>query len=139
MLSAEQVQHYERDGYLVLRSQFDESELQRFDRAFQRNPPLHDDKQQSRYPEPGRYTLAKSSLADPELAFMAEHRNIVEPASQLLGDEIVLIFELQDGMAGAINPFVEKRSDRSLQDFRRRGQEIVGRCGLEGLSTKEVG
>ena len=89
MLSKEQCEQYQSDGYLVLRSQFDESELQRFDAAFKRNPPL-DGHEGATYPNAGRFTLAKSCLADPDLAFMAEHPRVVNPAKQLLNDEIVL-------------------------------------------------
>ena len=89
MLNKEQCEHYQREGYLVLRNQFDEQELQRFDAAFKRNPPL-DGHEGATYPNAGRFTLAKSSLADPDLAFMAEHPHVVRPAKQLLNDEIVL-------------------------------------------------
>lgn len=89
MLSAEQTAQYQRDGYLILRSQIDEADLQRFDKAFQRNPPL-DGHEKGSYPGPGRYTLAKSSFADPDLAFIAEHPNIVNAAKQLLQDDIFL-------------------------------------------------
>jgi hypothetical protein len=100
MLTANQCEQYRRDGYLVLRDQIDESELQRFERAFQRNPPL-DGKESGTYPEPGRYTLAKSALADPDLAFIVEHPHIVTAAQQLLDDDIVLTaFVVYDRTAG---------------------------------------
>ncbi|MCP4246607.1 MAG: hypothetical protein GY778_06125, partial [bacterium] len=89
MLDAGQVARYQRDGFLVLRDRIDEVDLKRFDEAFGRHPPL-DGHEQGQYPEPGRYTLAKSSLADPDLAFMVEHPGIVGAARQLLGDEAVL-------------------------------------------------
>ncbi len=89
LLDAEQVARYERDGYLVLRDRIDEAELKRFDEAFARHPPL-DGHEQAEYPAPGRYTLAKSSLEDPQLAFIAEHPAIVGAAEQLLGDDAVL-------------------------------------------------
>ena len=89
MLNLEQLKQYEQDGYLVLRDQIDEVELKRLDAAFKRNPPL-DGEAEGNYPSPGRYTLSKSSLADPDLAFIAEHPNIISAAKQLLQDEILL-------------------------------------------------
>ena len=38
MLSADQIQQYERDGFLVLRAQFDSAEIERFEHAYRRQP-----------------------------------------------------------------------------------------------------
>ncbi len=86
-LSAEQIEAYERDGFLVLRGQIPDPDIKRLERGFERNPPLDGRLQKRRYPEPGRYTLAKNCLKDPDLAFIAEHRGIVPVARRLLGDE----------------------------------------------------
>ncbi len=87
VLTAAQVAGYERDGFLVLRGRIPEADIQRLERGFERNPPLDGSLQKLQYPEPGRYTLAKSCLKDPDLAFIAEHPGIVPAAAELLGDE----------------------------------------------------
>jgi hypothetical protein len=77
MLTSEQIENYERDGYLLLRGQIDEASLQRFERGLVRNPPLDGETGNAVWPAPSRYTLAKNCLADPDLGFMAEraHRS----------------------------------------------------------------
>ena len=89
MLSKTQIEQYHQNGYLVLRSQLEESDLSRFDEGLKRNPPL-DGNVATIYPQAGRYTLAKNSLADVDLAFMAEHEKIVPIAETLLDDEVHL-------------------------------------------------
>jgi len=90
MLTSEQIERYERDGFLLLRDQIDEASLQRFERGLARSPPLDGDTE-SVWPAPGRYTLAKSCLADPDLAFIAEHERIVPAVATLLEDDPVLM------------------------------------------------
>jgi len=87
MLTADQVRSYERDGFVVLRGQIADADIDRLEAGMARNPPLDGTLEVRNYPEPGRYTLARSSWADPDLAFLAEHPAIVGPAGQLLGDE----------------------------------------------------
>ena len=101
MLNEAQLKDYERDGFLVLRSHFTDDEMARLDRAFENNPPLNGNTGTLNYPEPGRYTLAKSCLKDPDLAFIAEHPGIVEPTKELLQDDIHLTaFVLYDRTPG---------------------------------------
>jgi hypothetical protein len=90
MLTAEQIQQYEDQGYLILRNQFSEEELGRLDEAAQKFPPLDDGKRVGVYPEPGRYTLAKSSWKDPAFVEFAEHPLITAGAKELLNDDIHL-------------------------------------------------
>lgn len=89
-LTTEQIELYERDGFLLLRNQIDEASLQRFERGLARNPPL-DGNTANVWPAPGRYTLAKSSLADPDLGFITEHERIVPVVAALLEDDPVLM------------------------------------------------
>jgi ectoine hydroxylase-related dioxygenase (phytanoyl-CoA dioxygenase family) len=90
VLTSEQIERYERDGFLLLRGQIDEASLQRFERGFARNPPL-DGNTGNVWPAPGFYTLAKSCLADPDLAFIAEHERIVPVVAALLEDDPILM------------------------------------------------
>ena len=85
MLTPREVAHYREEGYLLLRSRISEPDLLRFERALERHPPL-DGNTPGTWPEAGRYTLAKNCLADPELAFIAEHPGIVAPVRQVLDD-----------------------------------------------------
>ncbi len=90
MFTDEQIEQYETQGFLVLRRQFSEPELQRLDEVAVRFPPLDDGKPVATYPAPGRYTLAKSSWADPAFVYFAEHPVIVNGAKSLLRDEVHL-------------------------------------------------
>ncbi|MDE0846679.1 MAG: phytanoyl-CoA dioxygenase family protein [Actinomycetota bacterium] len=90
MLSKNQISDYERDGFLVLRQQICEADIQRLERGLERNPPLDGtlyDATSLTYPEPGRYTLANNCLKDPDLSFLAEHSSIIPPVAELLGGE----------------------------------------------------
>ena len=89
MLSVEQLQDYERDGFLVLKGQIPDVDIDRFERGVERNPPLDGtlDTGGQTYPAPGRYTLAQNCLKDPDLAPLAEHPAIVPAARDILGAE----------------------------------------------------
>ena len=89
MLTAAQVAQYVRDGFTVVRGALDDHEIERFAAAFKRHPPLHGPVP-GVYPEPGRYTLAESCMADPDLAFVAEHPTVVDSAATLLGEDPIL-------------------------------------------------
>ena len=57
MLSKNQISDYERDGFLVLRQQISEADIQRLERGLERNPPLDGtlyDATRLTYPEPAR-------------------------------------------------------------------------------------
>ena len=90
MLSPGQIEQYERDGFLVLRGQFDDREIDQFERAFRRQPPDSALPAGKVYPEPARYTLAKSCMADPDLAAIAEHPHVLDPVKTLLQDDPIL-------------------------------------------------
>ncbi len=90
MLTQDQSDAYQRDGFLVLRGQFDDREIESFERAYQRQPPDSALPAGKVYPEPARYTLAKSCMADPDLAVIAEHPRVLEPVTALLQDDPIL-------------------------------------------------
>jgi hypothetical protein len=90
MLTDKQIDQYENDGYLILRSQFTEDEMLALDAAVESNPPLDDGKPVGTFPQPGRYTLAKSSWNDPGFTHFVAHPAIVEGAKTLLEDDIYL-------------------------------------------------
>ena len=88
-LADEQIRDYERDGFLVLRGAVSEVDIQRLEKGLARASPV--DRaiapKEPLFPEPGRYTYASQSPADPDLAFIVEHPGIIEPVTQLLGDQ----------------------------------------------------
>ena len=109
MLTAEDVERYSRDGYLVVRGALDDTEIERFEAAFRRHPPLHGPLP-GKYPAPGRYTLAESCMADPDLGFVAGHPTILDAARTLLDDDPILTaFVVYDRTPGG--PRIPKHND----------------------------
>ena len=106
MLSAIQLDQYNKDGFFILRGAIPESDIQRLERGVANNPPLDAtlDPNVPVYPAAGRYTLATQSLKDPDLAFIVEHSTIVEPVGQILNDQPKLtayvIYDRTPGGAG---------------------------------------
>lgn len=105
MLSAEQIAQYARDGFLKLPGFVAEADLARFDRGLQRHRFDDAPTPGKVWPEPGaRYTLAKSCMADPDLAFIAEHPGTVAVVAELLADDPVLttfvVYDRTTGGAG---------------------------------------
>lgn len=90
MFSAQQREQYESDGYLILRNQFSDAEMASLDNVVDQNPPLDDGKPVGKWPEPGRYTLAKSSWCDAGFVHFAEHPAVVSGAKELLNDDVHL-------------------------------------------------
>ncbi len=105
-LTADQLAQYERDGFLLLKNAIPEADICRLERGVANNPPLDGtlDPNAPVYPGPGRYTLATQCAADPDLAFIIEHPQIVPAAEQLLADEARLtayvIYDRTPGGAG---------------------------------------
>ena len=109
MVTSEDVATYMRDGYLVVRNALDDAEIERFATAFARHPPLHGPLP-GEYPAPGRYTLAESCMADPDLGFVVGHPTIVDAARTLLGDDPILTaFVVYDRTPGG--PGIPKHND----------------------------
>ena len=109
MLTREDIAHYKRDGFLVVRNALDGPEIERFANAFKRHPPLHGPLP-GKYPAPGRYTLAESCMADADLGFVAGHPTILHAARTLLDDDPVLTaFVVYDRTPGG--PGIPKHND----------------------------
>lgn len=108
-LNTADIERYERDGFTVVRGALDGHETERFRRAFERHPPLHGPLP-GEYPAPGRYTLAESCMADPDLGFVAGHPAIVDAAATLLHDDPKLTaFVVYDRTPGG--PGIPKHND----------------------------
>ncbi len=97
------VRRYRSDGFLVVRDAVDDHDIERFANAFKRHPPTHGPLP-GVYPAPGRYTLAESCMADPDLGFVVGHPAILEAARTLLEDDPVLtafvVYDRTPGGAG---------------------------------------
>jgi len=88
-LTEDQLDQYRRDGFTVIRQAVDESAMARFDEAI-RHHDLNDPVAtigSGRWPEPGRYTLARNAPADPVLAEFVSRPEITEPMSAVLDDD----------------------------------------------------
>ena len=159
VLSAAQLRHYERDGFLVLRNQIPDHDIERLERAVDRNPPLDGtlDPTAPVYPAAGRYTLALNCLKDPDLAFLAEHPAILAVAADVLGDDprltAYVIYDRTPGGNGLPihNDYKRWRPVGSSQvvgqslgalrcRFRRkgRGREILARGSVFGRRSELV-
>ena len=108
-LAAEEIARYAEDGFVVVRGALDDAALTRFAEGFARHPPLHGPLP-GEYPAPGRYTLAESCMADPDLGFVVGHPTIVDAARTLLQDDPVLTaFVIYDRTPGG--PGIPKHND----------------------------
>ena len=108
-LAAADIERYVQDGFLVVRNVLDDHEVERFVTAFKRHPPLHGPVPGT-YPAPGRYTLAESCMADPDLGFVAGHPAILDAARTLLHDDPILTaFVVYDRTPGG--PGIPKHND----------------------------
>lgn len=90
-LTAEHVAEYHEQGFTVVRSAFDEATLQRFEAGVAEHPPLDQAVPGQTYPGPGRWTLARNAMADPELAFIMARPEMVEPMRAILEDDPKII------------------------------------------------
>ncbi len=86
-LDADQLAAFHTDGYLVIRAAFGDDVLERFERAVVQHPPLDQVVVGQTYPGPGRWTLARNAMADPDLAYLAARPEMVEPIRAVLDDD----------------------------------------------------
>jgi hypothetical protein len=86
-LSQDQLDFFHTHGYLVVRGAVAEEHLQRFEAAVVQHPPLDQDVPGQTFPGPGRWTLARNAMADPDLAFLMARPEIVEPMRAVLEDD----------------------------------------------------
>ncbi|MEM9132411.1 MAG: phytanoyl-CoA dioxygenase family protein [Actinomycetota bacterium] len=91
-LTAAQLADYHRDGFVVLKGAIGEADVSRYEAGFARNPPRDDRLAEGspQWPEPGRFTLARNCLKDPDLAPLAEHPSIIPAVTDVLGAEPLL-------------------------------------------------
>lgn len=85
VLTEAQKLDYQRDGYLVLRGALDDVELARLDAAIDRHVPADAYAPGKVYPEAAKYTLSQQVLADPDMAYIAEHPKVLGPVEDLFG------------------------------------------------------
>ena len=91
VLDDQQLRFFHTNGYLVLRNVFDDAAMDRFETAARRQPPLDQHVPNQTYPGPGRWTLARNAMADPEVAFLAARPEMTEPMRAVLQDDPKII------------------------------------------------
>ncbi len=85
VLTPAQIETFHDQGFLVLEGTFPESALDRVGDAVLRNAKQIVTPNGRRYPDrETQFTLIGSDVADPDLAFIAEHETIIGAAAQLL-------------------------------------------------------
>ena len=92
ILNAEMAARYHEDGFVVARDMLSDGDVDRLDKAVigaVRGHRYRDDGG-PRYPEPAKYTLSGSIMAEPDLAFIVEHPAIVGSAEMLLERPAIL-------------------------------------------------
>jgi ectoine hydroxylase-related dioxygenase (phytanoyl-CoA dioxygenase family) len=100
-LTQAQVDFFRTNGYVVVRNAFDEATIQRFEQAARRHPPLDQDVPGQTYPGPGRWTLARNAMADPDLAFIMARPEMTEAMRSALEDDPkVIMFAYYDRTPG---------------------------------------
>jgi hypothetical protein len=100
-LSPEQLAEYHAQGFVIIRNAIDEPSLERFAAAALRHPPVDQDVPGQTWPGPGRFTLARNAMADPDLAFIMARPEIVEPMRSVLEDDPkVIMFAYYDRTPG---------------------------------------
>lgn len=100
-LTAEQLADYQRDGFVILRGAIDPADLDRFAAAALRHPPNDQDVPGQEWPGPGRFTLARNAMEDPDLAFLMARPEVTEPMRSVLGaDPKVIMFAYYDRTPG---------------------------------------
>ena len=77
-LSQRELDEFRTNGYLVIRNAIDEASLKRFADAARTHPPVDQILPGQQWPGPGRYTLARNAMADPDMAFLMKRPEIVD-------------------------------------------------------------
>ena len=100
-LTPEQLDFFHTNGYVVLRNAIDAASLERFETAALTHPPVDQVVPGQTWPGPGRYTLSRNAMADPDLAFIMTKPEITEPLRAVLEDDPkVIMFAYYDRTPG---------------------------------------
>lgn len=133
-LSPEQVAEFRTNGFLVIRQAIDEAALTRFGDAALRHPPLDQAVPGQTWPGPGRWTLARNAMADPDLAFIMARPEIVEPLRSVLEDDPkVMMFAYYDRTPGGsgLPPHNDYKRWRPIGSSMRWAFAIVPLCDFD--------
>ena len=138
-LAPEQLAEYHELGFTVVRDAIDEADLQRFAAAALRHPPNDQVVPGQTWPGPGRYTLARNAMADPDLAFIMARPEIVEPMRSALDDDPkVMMFAYYDRTPGGpgIPPHNDYKRWRPIGSSMRWAFAIVPLCDFDEAAGK---
>jgi ectoine hydroxylase-related dioxygenase (phytanoyl-CoA dioxygenase family) len=138
-LTTEQLDFFRANGYVVVRNAFDEAALQRFENAAKRHPPLDQVVPGQTYPGPGRWTLARNSMADPDLAFIMARPEMTEAMRSALEDDPkIIMFAYYDRTPGG--PGLPSHNDdkrwRPIGSSMRWAFAIVPLCDFDEAAGK---
>lgn len=138
-LTAEQVEFFHTNGYLVVRNAFDEATLDRFERAARSHPPLDQVVPGQTYPGPGRWTLARNAMEDPDVAAIMATPEMTEPMRAILADDPkVIMFAYYDRTPGG--PGLPSHNDykrwRPIGSAMRWAFAIVPLCDFDEAAGK---
>jgi hypothetical protein len=138
-LTPEQLEAFRRDGFVVLRQVFGEEALARFEAAAQSHPPLDQVVPGQTWPGPGRWTLARNAMADPDLAFIMASPEMTEPMRAVLEDDPkVLMFAYYDRTPGGagIPSHNDYKRWRPIGSSMRWAFAIVPLCDFDEVAGK---
>jgi hypothetical protein len=133
-LAPEQLAEYHERGFTVVRQAIDEADLVRFAAAALRHPPNDQVVPGQTWPGPGRYTLARNAMADPDLAFIMARPQIVEPMRSALDDDPkIMMFAYYDRTPGGagIPPHNDYKRWRPIGSSMRWAFAIVPLCDFD--------
>lgn len=100
-LSQSDLDEFRTNGYLVIRDAIDEASLERFASAARNHPPVDQILPGQQWPGPGRYTLARNAMGDPDMAFLMKRPEIVERMTSIFDDDPkVIMFAYYDRTPG---------------------------------------
>ncbi|MPY95162.1 MAG: hypothetical protein GEV08_19540 [Acidimicrobiia bacterium] len=138
-LSPEQLADFHANGFVVLRQVMDEASLQRFAAAALRHPPVDQDVPGQTWPGPGRWTLARNAMADPDLAFIMASPEVTEPMRAVLEDDPkVIMFAYYDRTPGGagIPAHNDYKRWRPIGSSMRWAFAIVPLCDFDDTAGK---
>ncbi|MFN0090832.1 MAG: phytanoyl-CoA dioxygenase family protein [Acidimicrobiales bacterium] len=138
-LNAAQLEEFRDKGFTVVRRAIDEAALERFAAAALRHPPNDQVVPGQTWPGPGRFTLARNAMADPDLAFIMARPEIVEPMRAALEDDPkVLMFAYYDRTPGGagLPPHNDYKRWRPIGSSMRWAFAIVPLCDFDEEAGK---
>ncbi len=138
-LDGAQLASFHTNGFLIIRNAFDEATLDRFETAARSHPPIDQVMVGKQYPAPGRWTLARNAMADPDLAFIMARPEMTEPLRAALDDDPkIIMFAYYDRTPGGagLPPHNDYKRWRPIGSSMRWAFAIVPLCDFDEAAGK---